>query len=163
MQTRRNFLLAGGAVVLAGGAWALLGRGPGGAAEGTFPLSLTPAEWRDRLSPEEFAVLREAGTEPAFSSPLDTEKRDGIFACAGCGQQAYDAAAKFDSGTGWPSFTAALDEAVGTRPDRSLLLLRTEVHCANCGGHLGHIFDDGPEPTGKRHCLNGVALDFTAA
>lgn len=163
MQTRRNLLLGGAAVVAAGGAWAVVGRGSGGAGDETFPLDLTEAEWRERLTEEEFAVLREAGTEPAFSSPLNDEKGAGVFACAGCGQEAYDAATKFMSGTGWPSFTSALDGAVGTKPDRSLLILRTEVHCSNCGGHLGHIFDDGPEPTGLRHCLNGVALDFKAA
>ena len=108
-------------------------------------------------------MLRQEATEPAFSSPLNDEHRSGIFACAGCEQELYSSETKFDSGTGWPSFWAPLDDAVATKTDFKLVIPRTEVHCDRCGGHLGHIFDDGPEPTGKRHCLNGVALDFAPA
>ena len=163
MNTRRNLLFGGAALLAAGGAWVTFGRGGDVEEAESFPLTLDETEWRDRLTPEEYAVLREEETEPPFSSPLDAEKRAGIYACAGCGQDAYDASDKFDSGTGWPSFTKSLEGAIGTKTDRSLLIARTEVHCSNCGGHFGHIFDDGPEPTGKRHCLNGLALDFTAA
>ena len=156
---RRGFLLGGAAVVIAGGAGALyLARTSGNTGE--FPLSLTEQEWRERLTDEQFAVLRQEDTEEPFSSPLNDEKRDGIFTCAGCGEDKYLSDTKFMSGTGWPSFTAPIDGAVGTRTDYKLVLPRTEVHCSNCGGHLGHIFDDGPEPTGKRHCLNGTALGF---
>lgn len=137
----------------------------GGSAEaasgkGDFEFTLTEAEWRERLTPEQFAVLRDHGTERAFSSPLDTENRVGLFHCAGCDLAIYDSATKFDSGTGWPSFWAAIDGAVGTSRDFKLIYPRTEVHCARCGGHQGHIFSDGPEPTGERHCINGVAMTF---
>lgn len=128
-----------------------------------FEVSKTAAEWRELLSPEAFAVLREHGTERPFSSPLDKLETPGIYSCAGCAQPLYSSETKFDSGTGWPSFYAALEGAVGTSLDRSLMMVRTEVHCDRCGGHLGHIFDDGPPPTGDRHCINGVALSFTAA
>lgn len=128
-----------------------------------FEINKTEAEWRHLLSPEAFAVLRQHGTERPFSSPLDKLETPGIYSCAGCAQPLYPSATKFDSGTGWPSFYAALEGAVGTRIDRSLMMMvRTEVHCDRCGGHLGHIFDDGPQPTGQRHCINGVALNFTA-
>lgn len=135
------------------------GTGP----EGPFPVSKTEAEWREILTPEEFAVLRQEGTERPYTSPLNTIKETGIYSCAGCNSPLYSSETKFDSGTGWPSFYASLEDAVATREDRSLLMLRTEVHCATCGGHLGHVFDDGPKPTGKRHCINGVALKFEAA
>nr|WP_232830737.1 peptide-methionine (R)-S-oxide reductase MsrB [Tropicimonas sp. IMCC34011] len=125
-----------------------------------FEVSLTEAEWRERLTEEEFAVLREEATERAFTSPLNDETRAGIFTCAGCDQDLYSSETKYKSGTGWPSFWDNLPGAVGTKRDIKLLIPRTEVHCSRCGGHLGHIFDDGPEPTGKRHCLNGVALNF---
>ena len=124
----------------------------------------TDAEWREILTPDEFLVLRKEKTERAFSSPLDTEKRAGVFHCAGCDLDLYSSEAKYDSRTGWPSFFAAIaDDRIGTSTDYYLIYPRTEVHCARCEGHLGHIFDDGPKPTGKRHCLNGVALDFKAA
>ena len=137
----------------------LRGRGAA-AAEGPFEVTRTPEEWRAMLSEAEYEVMREEGTERAFSSPLHDEKRAGTYLCRGCRQPLYSSATKFDSGTGWPSFWEPLPEAVETKPDRSFFMVRTEVHCDRCGSHLGHIFDDGPPPTGKRHCLNGVSLIF---
>ena len=121
------------------------------------------AEWRAVLTPDQYRVLREHGTERAGTSGLLDEKRPGTFTCAGCGQPLFSAKTKFESGTGWPSFWAPLPGAVGTRTDRKMLIARTEVHCSRCGGHLGHVFDDGPKPTGKRYCMNGVALSFRPA
>jgi peptide-methionine (R)-S-oxide reductase len=117
-------------------------------------------EWRKTLTPEQYRVLREHATEPPGSSPLNDEHRDGIFRCAGCGQPLFTQDTKFESGCGWPSFFKPLDNAVGTSLDTSFFMRRTEVHCANCGGHLGHVFPDGPAPTGLRFCINGVALTF---
>jgi peptide-methionine (R)-S-oxide reductase len=126
------------------------------------PAALTDAEWQQRLTPDQFKVLRKHATERAGTSPLNHEKRPGTFVCAGCGTELFDAATKFESGTGWPSFYTPIEGAVGTSVDRSWFATRTEVHCARCKGHLGHVFDDGPRPTGLRYCMNGVAMGFKA-
>lgn len=133
------------------------------AAAQKFEFTLSDAEWRKRLSPAQYRILRQEGTERPYSSPLNKEKRAGVFACAGCGLPLYASKTKFDSGTGWPSFWQALPNAVRTKSDFSLGMVRTEVICRRCGGHLGHVFDDGPPPTGKRHCINGLALNFRPA
>ncbi len=125
-----------------------------------FEVARSDAEWRQLLTPAQYQVLRDHGTERAGTSPLDKQYSPGIYHCAGCGQPVFDAATKFNSGTGWPSFWAPLDNAVEETSDRSFFMVRTEVHCRHCGGHLGHVFDDGPQPTGQRYCLNGVSLDF---
>ena len=125
-----------------------------------FPFQLSEDEWRRRLSPEAYNVLRRHGTERAGTSPLDKEKRTGTFQCAGCGKPLFDSQTKFNSGTGWPSFFQPLEGAVDMTVDKSFFMTRTEVHCANCGGHLGHVFEDGPKPTGLRYCMNGVSLKF---
>jgi methionine-R-sulfoxide reductase len=117
-------------------------------------------EWRARLTPEQYQVLRKHGTERAGTSPLNKEHRDGVFRCAGCGQDLFASSTKFESGTGWPSFWAPLEQAVETTTDRAYGMVRTEVHCARCKGHLGHVFEDGPRPTGLRYCMNGASLDF---
>lgn len=126
----------------------------------SFPVKRTDAQWRAQLTKQEYYVLREAGTERPGSSPLDREKRKGTFVCAGCANRLYSSATKYDSGTGWPSFWKPLPGAIATDVDYKLGYPRTEVLCADCGGHLGHVFDDGPKPTGKRYCMNGVAMDF---
>lgn len=126
----------------------------------TDPRTIPDDEWRKRLSPEVFRVLRKHGTERAGASPLNQEKRDGVFVCAGCGQPLFGADTKYESGTGWPSFWAPLTGAVETTTDRSFFMTRTEVHCARCQGHLGHLFPDGPQPTGERYCMNGAAMQF---
>jgi peptide-methionine (R)-S-oxide reductase len=126
----------------------------------TFEISKTEREWQTLLSPEQYKVLRQHGTERAGSSPLDKEYGAGQYVCAGCGLPLFSSATKFNSGTGWPSFYQPLDNAVATTVDRSFFMTRTEVHCRRCGGHLGHVFDDGPAPTGKRYCMNGVSLKF---
>ena len=124
---------------------------------------LTAAEWQKRLTPEQFYVLRKHGTERAGTSPLNKEKRAGTFACAGCDLPLFDASTKFESGTGWPSFYQPLSNAVGETTDKSFFMTRTEVHCGRCDGHLGHVFNDGPKPTGLRYCMNGVAMTFAPA
>ena len=128
-----------------------------------FEVSKTDDEWQDTLSPKQYDVLRCHGTEMRGTSPLNKEKREGTFICAGCGQPLFSSDTKFESGTGWPSFYAPMDGAVGTTTDRSHMMARTEVHCQRCGGHLGHVFEDGPPPTGLRYCINGVALNFVPA
>jgi peptide-methionine (R)-S-oxide reductase len=125
-----------------------------------YPVQLSETEWRERLSPEAYHVLRDHGTERAGTSPLDREKRPGTFVCAGCGQDLFTSETKFDSGTGWPSFYQPIPGAVGTTEDRKLFMVRTEVHCSRCGGHLGHVFEDGPQPKGLRYCMNGVSMKF---
>ena len=156
MQIDRRTFLGGGALA----AIALTLPGCAEAAPASFPFRLTDAEWRRRLNPRQYAVLRRAETERPGSSPLDREHRRGTFHCAGCGHPLFSSAAKFDSGTGWPSFVRPIRGNVGTRPDNTLFMTRTEVHCRRCGGHLGHVFNDGPRPTGLRYCMNGVAMTF---
>jgi peptide-methionine (R)-S-oxide reductase len=132
---------------------------PGSEAAPTVQKS--PEEWKRELSPDQYAVLREHGTEPRGTSPLNKEKRTGMFSCAGCGQELFASDTKFESGTGWPSFDKALPGAIATTVDNSYGMVRTEVHCSRCGGHLGHVFPDGPPTTGERYCMNGTALCFT--
>ena len=129
-------------------------------AKETFPFELTDAEWRKRLTPEQYRVLRQHGTEAPGSCALLTEKRPGMFVCAGCGQPLFEAQTKFESGTGWPSFFTPIPNATAMSDDNSYGMRRSEVHCARCGGHLGHVFPDGPPPTGLRFCINGVATNF---
>jgi peptide-methionine (R)-S-oxide reductase len=164
-MTRRSFLYgsAGVAAVVAGAGALWRSSQPEVARAETFEVAKTEAEWRVILTEEQYAVLREEATEYAGTSPLLNEKRKGTYRCAGCDLPLYSSDTKYDSGTGWPSFWESLPGAVGTKRDRSLFMTRTEVHCRRCGGHLGHIFDDGPPPTGKRHCINGVALTFKTA
>jgi peptide-methionine (R)-S-oxide reductase len=128
--------------------------------EKQFEIQKTAVEWRSTLTPDQFNVLREHGTERAGTSPLNYEKRTGTFSCAGCGQPLFSSDTKFESGTGWPSFWEPIEGAIDTTTDRSYGMTRVEVHCARCGGHLGHVFPDGPRPTGRRYCMNGVALEF---
>jgi peptide-methionine (R)-S-oxide reductase len=160
MVTRRH-LFSGGAsgfaFVCANGIWGAANAGE------TFEITHSDAEWRTLLTRDQFAILRQQGTERPYSSPLDHEKRPGIFACAGCDLPLFSSKTKFDSHTGWPSFWQPFDTAIGTSEDRFLAMTRTEVHCRRCGGHLGHVFNDGPQPTGLRYCMNGVAMTFKPA
>jgi len=149
--------LAGFAVI----GWRRLRPAYASAAQSPYKVTHTDAQWRKILSPAAYNVLRQAGTEPPFSSPLLHEERTGIFNCAGCALPLYSSSTKFDSGTGWPSFWDHLPNAIDTSEDDSFGMDRTEVHCSQCGGHLGHVFPDGPQPTGLRYCMNGVALTFT--
>jgi peptide-methionine (R)-S-oxide reductase len=160
-MTRRGWLQKAGAVVL-GGIAAAVPRAKARAA-GVFKVSHSEDEWRHILTPEQFRVLRQQGTEMPESSPLDHQYASGRYLCAGCALPLFASATKFDSGTGWPSFYAPLKDAVVTEVDGSMFMQRTEVHCSQCGGHLGHVFDDGPKPTGLRYCMNGVALNFVPA
>jgi peptide-methionine (R)-S-oxide reductase len=162
MQNRRNVLLAFAGAGAATAIGLRLTAAPVMAAPAKkFEIEKSDEEWRRILTPEQYYVLREQGTEYAGTSPLNHEKRKGIFSCAGCDLPLFSSETKYDSGTGWPSFYAPLPEAIETSVDRSLFMTRTEVHCRRCGGHLGHVFDDGPKPTGLRYCMNGVALKFT--
>jgi peptide-methionine (R)-S-oxide reductase len=156
IESRRAFLgLLGSSAIIA-----FTATSHAGGAGRRFQVNFTPAEWRRRLGAARFEILREAGTERAFTSPLLKEKRRGIFACAGCGLPLFSSATKYDSGTGWPSFWKALPNAIVYERDLTFGMLRTEELCRRCGGHLGHVFDDGPPPTGKRHCINGLSLVF---
>ena len=156
-MTRRDMLLGFSGCAIG----ALVAGLAGTAADaGTFEVTLSDAEWRKRLDPQAYAILRRQATERAFTSPLNREHRPGIFVCKGCALPLFSAKTKFDSGTGWPSFWRPLPNAVRTSVDHDLGYIRTEVHCRRCGGHLGHVFDDGPRPTGLRYCMNGGALRF---
>ena len=151
--SRRHLLLGGAALCIAG-------CGSKSEAKENFTFTLTDAQWKARLSPAAYQTLRHEATEQPFTSPLNKEKRKGTFVCAGCNQRLFASGTKFESGTGWPSFYAPLAGGIGTRTDYKIGVPRTEVHCARCGGHLGHVFNDGPKPTGKRYCMNGVAMKF---
>jgi len=156
MITRRRLMVGAGTVALA----AILGVRFRPAVAETFAVTHSDAEWRKLLTSDQYAVLRQSATERPFTSPLLKEHRRGSFACAGCDLDLFSSTTKFESGTGWPSFWAPLDDAICTEADRSYGMIRTAVHCSRCGGHLGHVFDDGPKPTGLRYCMNGVAMAF---
>jgi peptide-methionine (R)-S-oxide reductase len=164
MLTRRELFRVGGLAAALGvaGLYSVLGR-RGGAAEHVFEVTHTEEEWRRLLTPNQYSVLREAATERPHTSPLNNEHRDGVFQCAGCNLELFSSKTKFDSHTGWPSFWEPLENAVGTERDTSFGIIRTSVHCRRCGGHLGHVFDDGPKPTGLRYCMNGLAMKFALA
>lgn len=158
-MNRRAFLWSGAGLAALGALYTLR-PGSSSAEAGEFEVTYTEAQWRQMLTPDQYAVLREEATERPYSSPLLNEKRTGDYHCAGCDLPLYASETKFDSGTGWPSFYQPIDDAVATRRDFKLVVPRTEVHCRRCGGHLGHVFSDGPPPTGLRHCINGLALTF---
>jgi len=159
-MTRRHFFLAGGSALALLAAYRFLGLPSASQAAEIFEVSRSDAEWRTLLTPAQYGVLRQQGTERPFSSPLDHEKRTGTFACAGCDLALFSSKTKYDSQTGWPSFWQPLDNAIGTSADTLFGMTRTEVHCRRCGGHLGHVFNDGPKPTGLRYCMNGIAMTF---
>ncbi len=160
MPSRRQFTQGLAAAIAA--ATASFPRTAGTApAAGKFEIDLSADEWKKRLNKEQYYVLREQGTERAGTSPLNLEKRVGVFSCAGCDLPLFKSETKYESGTGWPSFWAPIDNAIGASEDKSWFMTRTEVHCRRCGGHLGHVFEDGPQPTGLRYCMNGVAMNFT--
>ena len=161
--TRRAWLVGGGSLALLAGLWWMRDDSVQAVQAGTFEVVKSDEEWRRLLSAPAYRVLRQHGTERPYSSALNDEKRRGIFRCAGCELPLFSSETKYDSGTGWPSFTQPLANAVGTQTDRSLIVARTEVHCRRCGGHLGHVFNDGPPPTGLRYCMNGVAMAFVPA
>lgn len=156
--TRRGALLGGLSIAAMSAPFALRASG-----DETFEITRTDAEWRAMLTDLQYTVMRREGTERAFTSPLDKFYEDGIYLCRGCDLPLYSSETKYDSGSGWPSFWEAIPDAIRTSTDRKLFYARTECHCRRCGSHLGHIFDDGPAPTGKRHCINGVSLKFQAA
>jgi peptide-methionine (R)-S-oxide reductase len=160
MPSRRSFILGGAALASAAGFWWIYDTSE---ARGRFEIERTDAEWRGLLTRAQFDVLRLHRTEVPGSSPLNHEKRNGVYACAGCALPLFASETKYDSRTGWPSFWEPLENAVGTERDSSWGMVRTSVHCARCGGHLGHVFEDGPQPTGLRYCMNGVALAFVPA
>lgn len=164
-MSRRRLLWAGTMGLLSTGLWSLgsASRQAQAAATEHFEVNHTDAQWKALLSPQQYEVLRKGGTERPFTSALNDEKHKGIFSCAGCALDLFSSSTKFDSGTGWPSFWKPLDHAVGENRDSSFGMERVEVHCRRCGGHLGHVFKDGPPPTGLRYCINGVALNFKAA
>jgi peptide-methionine (R)-S-oxide reductase len=162
MMTRRTIVLGTAAAVTAYAAMRF-GAPTDAAPAQSFEVQKSDAEWRQMLTPAQYDVLRREGTERAGTSPLNKEKRKGTFACAGCDLPLFSSDTKYESGTGWPSFWQPLPDAVGTTTDTSFLMKRTAVHCRRCGGHLGHVFDDGPKPTGLRYCMNGVAMKFVAA
>ena len=163
MLTKRHFLLGGGALgVAAFSAWAREGTQTDAVSAEIYPVMHSSEEWRKLLTPKQYAILREGDTEVPFTSALLNEHRAGVFACAGCDLDLFSSTTKYDSRTGWPSFWAPLDKAVAVSTDRSFAMIRTEVHCTRCGGHLGHVFNDGPKPTGLRYCMNGLAMTFKA-
>ncbi|MDP1740135.1 MAG: peptide-methionine (R)-S-oxide reductase MsrB [Polaromonas sp.] len=163
MMSRRNTLLGLGALsaVLAGARGLLTGSSAHAAR--TYEITRTDAEWKKMLNADQYKVLRKAGTETPYTSPLNKEKRAGVYSCAGCALPLFSSTTKYESGTGWPSFWQAMDKAVAEESDTSLFMKRIEALCSRCGGHLGHVFDDGPKPTGLRYCMNGVAMNFKAA
>jgi peptide-methionine (R)-S-oxide reductase len=161
MTSRRTFLMSSVTLAGAGAVAALLG--PAAFADVKYEVNHTDAEWLKILGPDAFQIMRREGTEPAGSSPLDAEERKGTYQCAGCALPLYSSATKFHSGTGWPSFYQPLPNAVAEKRDTTAGMIRTEIHCRRCGGHLGHVFNDGPKPTGLRYCMDGLALKFVPA
>jgi peptide-methionine (R)-S-oxide reductase len=163
MLTRRHVFFGGASVCAFVGANRILDLSLAANVAEAFEITHSDAEWHTLLTRDQYVVLRQQGTEEPYSSPLDHEKRPGIFACAGCDLPLFSSKTKFDSHTGWPSFWQPLDNAIGVSEDRFLAMTRTEVHCRRCGGHLGHVFTDGPQPTGLRYCMNGVVMTFKPA